>query len=118
MDDKYRKKVERFCRRNGYTLRWQKLKFGFERAVLSFSDSTTYTKAQTAASKLPETKVSWKCHFQGEFDAEIYLMNSLDHKALNDRLQEEKAANEAWWRAYHDADDETRKKMAAGYKET
>lgn len=114
MDEKYRKKIESFCRRNGYPLRWQKLKFGYERAVLSFTDSTVYTKAQTEASKIPETKVSWNCHFQGQFDAEIYLMYAPDHKALKNRLEEEKAVNEAWWKAYHEADEETRKKMASG----
>lgn len=113
MDDKYRKKICNFCRKRGYRLQWQKLRFGYERAVLSFSDSKTYTEAQSAVCKLPETHPSWACHFEGQFDGVIYLMYAPDYHALAGKLETERVMNEQWWRKYHDADEQTRRKMAS-----
>lgn len=114
MTEKYKKRIESFCQRRGYSYEWQSLKFGFQRAVLIFQDSKTYTEAQSEVYKIPETHASWNCCYQGEFEGRIYLMYDPDYKALSDRLDAEKAANEEWWRRYHHANEEIRKKMASG----
>lgn len=114
MDTKYRKRIESFCRRRGYNIQWQDLKFGFQRAILTFDNSISYTKAQTEVCKIPETHFNFKSFYEGKFEGRICLMYKPDFETLDFKLKAEAAANQDWWQRYHDADEETRRLMASG----
>lgn len=89
-------------------------KYGFQRAKLTFTDSKAYTQAQSAANRLKDTHVSFKCCYEGEFEGFIYLMYEADKTDLEGRMLEDQKKHDDWWRRYHDADEATRRKMASG----
>lgn len=97
-------------------LEMQKLKFGFERAVLTFHCRKTM---ELALRGLEQNKhlaiINWSIHPDGaNFEGRILLMFRIDRDAfeLAQKMEQEKV--EDWWKRYHAADIRTKRLMACG----
>lgn len=115
MDAKFRKRIESFCKRNGYPFYWQQMEFDFERAVLTFTDSKVYTQAQSRTQRnITEAHIEFRSHSYGAFDAAIYIMPKEDFETLHTKTIAKLKLSDDWWHRYRNADEETRKLMACG----
>jgi len=95
-------------------LSWQDLKFDFRRAVIACDTEEEFQTALHLASRIPNTDVDfWTC-YEGCFEGYVYLMERSEKDELQRLIQEEVKRAEAWWRRYHAADSNTRRRMACG----
>ena len=109
-----KKKIDRFSEIMGIGYTWQALRFGYYRAVCDFDNVDAFASALKAAQRLKGVSIQSTCHYQGQFDGTIYIMDAQEAAELEQKLREEKKQNEAWWQRYHNADEPTRAKMRSG----
>lgn len=109
-----KKKMDRFSEIMGVGYTWQALRFGYYRAVCDFDNESSFVSALEAAMRLKGVSIQSTCHYQGQFDGTIYIMDAQDAAELNKKLAEEQAQHDAWWQRYHDADEETKVLMRCG----
>ena len=107
--------VTRFAEKNGLSVEWQDLRFGFRRAVITTDDYIRHYALLDHLGRYSSLHAHSSCHIGlGTFEGVITIMGAKEKVKLDNLLAEEKARNEDWWQRYHKADDEIRRLMACG----
>ena len=107
-------RIELSFRKKGFSVTWQKLRFGFERAVIECKSEVEFSLAYEIGKRIRNTKQESWIYRQGEFEGYIYLMDRTDSEQLHMMMRQEQESVENWWQRYHAADPLTKRKMACG----
>lgn len=110
----FERKIQRFSKSRQRSHTWRTLRFGYRQAVYTFDDYDSFSETWNATHRLKGVSVGKSCHFQGEFDGTIFIMDSQDAAELNRKLREEQEKCENWWKRYHAADETTKAQMRCG----
>ena len=110
----FEEKMVLFAKKNGLTLTWQNLKFGFKWA--KFICETP--EEMSAILKLLWDKGTvwvdrWAC-YEGAFEGYVYAMDRNARAEFDKQQEAERNRIEDWWMRYRVADREERRLMACG----